>query len=93
MSNLNFSPGWTVPNQVMVRTSQPNLMGIPAASVVFYNPYGYTHLIVDLFGFFTNANVNVSAFYTRRRPRLRPKRALQPARDFAHLRRLPPAVG
>jgi hypothetical protein len=61
VSNLNFSPGATVPNLVMVRTSQPNLMGIPSASVAFYNPYGYTHLIVDVFGFFTNANVGVSA--------------------------------
>ncbi len=91
VSNLNFSPGWTVPNQVMVRTSQPNLMGLPAASVVFYNPYGYTHLIIDLFGFFTNANVNVSTFYTAAAATA--SEASPPAGPrFAHLRALP-AVG
>lgn len=56
VSNLNFGPGQTIPNQVMVRVSQPGNPSVPAAEVGFYNPYGYTHLIVDLCGVFTNAN-------------------------------------
>jgi alpha-tubulin suppressor-like RCC1 family protein len=46
-SNLNFVAGQTVPNLVMVRATPPN------ATVDFYNSAGYTHLVVDFFGYFT----------------------------------------
>ena len=43
-SNLNYSPGRTVPNHVIA----------PAGpAVAFYNAGGTTHLVVDLFGHFT----------------------------------------
>jgi hypothetical protein len=60
-SNLNFSPGQTVANQVITGLSSvppgpctfaPGL----APGAVFYNPVGFTHFVVDVFGYFTNAN-------------------------------------
>jgi hypothetical protein len=60
-SNLNFSPGQTVANQVVT-----GLSSVPAGpcavfpelapAAVFYNPVGFTHIVVDVFGYFTNAN-------------------------------------
>lgn len=45
-SNLNFTPGAVVPNLVVVR--------VPADGTVdFYNEVGFTHLVVDVFGYFT----------------------------------------
>ena len=49
-SNLNFTPGQTVPNLVISRAGPTN------ARVDFYNKFGFTHLVVDVFGIFTNAN-------------------------------------
>jgi hypothetical protein len=48
VSNLNFAAGQTVPNQVVVR---PGDQG----EVYFYNRVGDTHLLIDLFGYFTSA--------------------------------------
>ena len=59
-SNLNFTAGQTVANQVVTGLSSPNSFGCydpawwPAAD--FINPVGWTHIVVDIFGYFTNAN-------------------------------------
>jgi hypothetical protein len=45
-SNLNFVPGQTVPNLVMVKVGDGGKVG-------FYNSAGCTHLVIDLFGVFT----------------------------------------
>ena len=47
-SNLNFVPGQTVPNLVMVKLGQGNTIG-------FFNSAGCTHLVIDVFGGFTSA--------------------------------------
>ena len=45
-SNLNFTPGAIVPNLVAVR--------VPGdGKVDFFNKFGFTHLVVDVFGYFT----------------------------------------
>ena len=46
-SSLNFVPGQTVPNLVMVAMSSEG-------DVEFYNSAGNTHVVVDCFGAFTN---------------------------------------
>ena len=46
-SSLNFVPGQTVPNLVMVAMSSEG-------DVDFYNSAGNTHVVVDCFGAFTN---------------------------------------
>jgi hypothetical protein len=60
-SNLNFTPGQTVANQVVTGLSAmppgpctfaPEL----APAAVFYNAVGFTHIVIDVFGYFTNAN-------------------------------------
>jgi hypothetical protein len=49
VSNLNFDPGQTVPNLVMVQ------VGAATCRVGFFNnPTGTTHLLSDLFGVITN---------------------------------------
>ena len=48
-SNLNFVPGQTVPNLVMVKLGDGGKIG-------FYNSAGCTHLVIDLFGLFTGAD-------------------------------------
>ena len=45
-SNLNFVPGQTVPNLVMVKVGDGGNVG-------FFNSAGCTHLVIDLFGIFT----------------------------------------
>jgi len=52
-SNLNFVAGQTVPNLVMVRVSTLTGCATWAGAVDFYNHSGTTHLIVDVFGYFT----------------------------------------
>jgi hypothetical protein len=47
-SNLNFVPGQTVPNQVIAKLGE-------GGAVLYYNSAGCTHLIADVFGFFTSA--------------------------------------
>ena len=64
-SNLNFTAGQTVANQVVTGLSSPNSFGCydpawwPAAD--FLDAVGWTHYIVDIFGYFTNANGGVGA--------------------------------
>jgi hypothetical protein len=53
-SNLNFVAGQTVPNLVVVPLGANG-------RIDFYNPYGMTHLVVDLFGVFTSANYTEAA--------------------------------
>jgi hypothetical protein len=49
VSNLNYTPGLTVPNLVTVR--------VPASGVVdFYNFAGSTHIVVDVVGFYDDDN-------------------------------------
>lgn len=54
-SNVNFLPNQTVPNLVMVRVGQTSICADEAGQVVYYNYGGFTHLIVDLFGYFTSS--------------------------------------
>ena len=45
VSNLNFTPGLTVPNLVTVR--------VPANGIIdFYNSFGSTHVVVDVVGYY-----------------------------------------
>jgi adhesin/invasin len=48
VSNLNWVPGWTVPNRVIVPVSS-------TGKVNFYNKFGSTDLIVDVDGYYTDA--------------------------------------
>ena len=48
-SNLNFVAGQTVPNLVIVKRG-------PHRRIEVYNFGGYTHLIIDKFGYFTSAD-------------------------------------
>lgn len=47
-SNLNWPTGRTVANQVIVRVPEDGRL-------VFYNAFGFTHLIVDVVGWYTTA--------------------------------------
>jgi hypothetical protein len=53
-SNLNFVPGQTVPNLVMVKVGDAGKIG-------FYNSNGCTHLVIDAFGAFTSATAPAPA--------------------------------
>jgi hypothetical protein len=58
-SNLNFTPGQTIANQVVTGLSAPGPCAVfpeLAPAAVFYNPVGFTHIVIDVFGYFTNAN-------------------------------------
>jgi hypothetical protein len=62
-SNLNFTAGQTVANQAITGLSTPGPCAVfpeiaPAAA--FYNPVGWTHVVVDLFGVFTNATLSAA---------------------------------
>ena len=48
-SNLNFVPGQTVPNRVIVKVG-------PTGKVSFYNPYGSVDVIADIGGWFTDSS-------------------------------------
>lgn len=57
-SNLNFVPGQVVPNQVIVRLSTGSgACARFAGAADFYNLQGTVHVIVDVFGYFTDASV------------------------------------
>ena len=59
MSNLNFVAGQTVPNLVMVKLSAgpPPITGATGAGWLgLYNRFGASHVIVDIFGWFTVAS-------------------------------------
>ena len=53
-SNLNFSPGRNVPNLVIARRGANGW-------VLFFNSAGRTHLLIDVFGAFTNGSVSPQA--------------------------------
>jgi hypothetical protein len=48
-SNLNYGPGLTVPNLVVVRVPTA---GPQTGTVAFYNRFGTTHLVVDVVGYY-----------------------------------------
>jgi hypothetical protein len=52
-SNLNFVPGLTVANQVQTRVPGGTRM------VAFDSSAGFTHLVIDAFGFFASASSTV----------------------------------
>jgi hypothetical protein len=58
-SNLNFGPGQTVANHVITKVSTGPTPGGPPGPgrIIFYNKAGNMHLIVDVFGYFTDATV------------------------------------
>ena len=53
VSNLNFQPGDSVPNLVVVRLSNSSACAVGAGYVDVYNSAGTTHVISDVFGYFT----------------------------------------
>jgi len=53
-SNLNFVGSQTVPNLVVVRLSAMRDCAIASGAIDFYNLAGTVHVIVDVFGYFTN---------------------------------------
>jgi hypothetical protein len=53
-SNLNYGPGQTVPNLVIVRLSQMRGCANAAGAIDFYNRNGYVHVLADVFGYFTD---------------------------------------
>ena len=55
-SNLNFRPGLTVPNLVIVRLSVAAASGLDAGAAGFFNSAGFTHVLGDVGGFFTGAS-------------------------------------
>ena len=60
-SNLNFVPGQTVPNLVIVRVSSgplPNGITTPGW-IGHFNNFGNTHLVIDVFGYFTASFTDV----------------------------------
>ncbi|HET6948974.1 MAG TPA: hypothetical protein VFI47_01260 [Acidimicrobiales bacterium] len=61
-STLNFTPGQTVPNMTITRLATVGGCDIEyPGSMLFYNPFGYTHALVDVFGAFTDATVYAPA--------------------------------
>jgi hypothetical protein len=57
-SNLNFVAGQTVPSLVRVGVRPVT------RETAFYNRFGNTHLVVDLFGYFTNSTATGFAAQT-----------------------------
>jgi len=57
-SNLNFNAGETIPNQVITKVSTGPIPSGPSTPgwIAYFNKQGNTHLIVDIFGFFTDEN-------------------------------------
>jgi hypothetical protein len=53
VSNLNFGPGETIPNLAIVRLSTNTGCAVGPGRIDIYNAYGDTHIIVDVFGYFT----------------------------------------
>jgi hypothetical protein len=56
-SNLNFISTQTVPNAVIVRLSTMPGCAASAGSLGFFNFKGSTHVVVDVFGYFTDAGL------------------------------------
>ena len=59
-SNVNFMAGQTVPNLVMVRLSESaGTCAVFAGAIEIFNQFGSVHVLVDVFGYFTDANAFV----------------------------------
>lgn len=57
-SNLNFSRGQTIANLTVTRLAYDGCDWVPwPGSVMVHNPHGYTHVIIDTFGAFTDASM------------------------------------
>jgi hypothetical protein len=52
-SNLNFAPGQIVPNLVIARLSKVANGPFPVKTFIVLNRIGYTHVVLDVFGYFT----------------------------------------
>ncbi len=65
-SNLNFSPGQTVPNLVVAKVSPPG--GEFGNSVCFYNRRGSVHVVVDVVGWYGEAADEEGASFEARSP-------------------------
>jgi hypothetical protein len=60
VSNLNWVPGWTVPNRVTVPVGT-------GGKVSFYNKFGSTDLVVDVDGYYTDATAS-GVFFVPQNP-------------------------
>jgi len=62
-SNLNFNAGDTIPNQVITKVSTGPIPSGPSTPgwIAYFNKQGNTHLIVDVFGFFTDENFTATS--------------------------------
>jgi hypothetical protein len=62
-STVNFTPGQTVPNMTITRMSTfAGCFAFPVPStIIFYNPAGFTHVLLDVFGFFTSPSATPAA--------------------------------
>jgi hypothetical protein len=54
-SNVNFVAGETIPNSVVSRVSLPSGCGHGEGAIDIYNPFGFTHVAVDVSGYFTGS--------------------------------------
>lgn len=54
-ASLNFGEGQNVPNHVVARLSTPGDCADPdwLGTIAVYNRFGYVHVVLDMFGFFT----------------------------------------
>jgi len=58
-SNLHFEAGQTVPNLAIVKTSTgpvPSGLQQTPGWIAIFNRFGATHIILDVFGYFTAAS-------------------------------------
>jgi hypothetical protein len=61
VSTLNFVPGQTVPNMAIPQLSTFGGCAPTPETVLFYNAAGFTHVLFDLFGFFTSPSATPAA--------------------------------
>jgi hypothetical protein len=61
-SNLNFVAGQTVPNLVITKVSKGKLPNGNTTTgwVVYFNRFGNTHLVIDVFGYFTASFTDIN---------------------------------
>lgn len=53
VSTLNFAAGQIVPNMAITKLSLPAGCAVDAGWLAVYNPSGYTHVLIDVAGYFT----------------------------------------
>jgi hypothetical protein len=60
-SNLNVTPGRTVPNQVVARLGPTDgcNAGDELETIAIYNHAGFVHVVIDVFGIFTSASTSL----------------------------------